>query len=111
MQALEEAPHNMQCENKFLIQSLVVSSGATIEDVEILFDEEGHQSQNGLLNAEYIFPRQVQSVVPDGIFDEEGHRSHNGLRDAEYIFPRQVQSGVPDGIVSPSLASEVSVCR
>ncbi|CAI9775552.1 unnamed protein product [Fraxinus pennsylvanica] len=67
MQALEEAPRNMQCENKFLIQSLVVSSGATIEDVEILFDEEGHRSQSGLLNAKYIFPPQVQSVVPEGI--------------------------------------------
>ncbi|CAI9775553.1 unnamed protein product [Fraxinus pennsylvanica] len=67
MQALEEAPRNMQCENKFLIQSLVVSFGATIEDVEILFNEEGHHSQSGLLNAEYIFPCQVQSVVPNGI--------------------------------------------
>ncbi|CAA2984458.1 vesicle-associated 1-2 [Olea europaea subsp. europaea] len=67
MQALEEAPRNMQCENNFLIRSLIVSSGATKEDVEILFDEEGHRSQNGLLNADYIFPLQVKSVVPDGI--------------------------------------------
>ncbi|CAA2958781.1 vesicle-associated 1-2 [Olea europaea subsp. europaea] len=67
MQALEEAPRNMECENNFLIRSLIVSSGATKGDVEILFDEEGHRSQNGLLNADYIFPPQVKSVVPDGI--------------------------------------------
>lgn len=36
MQALEEAPRNMQCDNNFLIRSLIVSSGATKEDVEIL---------------------------------------------------------------------------
>ncbi|XP_022857563.1 uncharacterized protein LOC111378566 [Olea europaea var. sylvestris] len=57
----------MQCENNFLIRSLILCSGATKEDVEILFDEEGHRSQNGLLNADYIFPPQVKSVVPDGI--------------------------------------------
>lgn len=33
MQALEEAPPDMQCIDKFLLQSIVVRSGATTKDI------------------------------------------------------------------------------
>ncbi|KAL2472029.1 Vesicle-associated protein 1-4 [Abeliophyllum distichum] len=65
MPSQKEAPPSMQCEDKFLIQSAVASSGATT-DVRRLF-ERGHLIQNCKLEVVYIFPPQVPSSVPDGL--------------------------------------------
>lgn len=32
MRALREAPHNIRCKDKFMIQSAVATPGATLED-------------------------------------------------------------------------------
>ncbi|KAL2489658.1 Vesicle-associated protein 1-4 [Forsythia ovata] len=61
----KEAPPSMQCEDKFLIQSAVASSGATTEDVRRLF-KRGNLIQNCKLKVVYIFPPRPPSSVPDG---------------------------------------------
>ncbi|CAI9775554.1 unnamed protein product [Fraxinus pennsylvanica] len=66
MQSQKEAPPSMQCKDKFQIQSAVASSGATIEDVRRLFNEEGHPIQKCKLEVVYNIVPQIPSSVPVG---------------------------------------------
>ncbi|KAI3804234.1 hypothetical protein L1987_25624 [Smallanthus sonchifolius] len=72
MQAQKEAPPDMQCKDKFLLQSAVASHGATTKDITpVLFNKEsGNQVEECKLKVSYVAPAQPPSPVREG--SEEG---------------------------------------
>ncbi|KAL3833108.1 hypothetical protein ACJIZ3_007844 [Penstemon smallii] len=72
MQAQKEAPADMQCRDKFLLQSVVVSPGVTAKDItpEMFNKESGNQVDECKLRVIYVPPRQPPSPVREG--SEEG---------------------------------------
>ncbi|KAL3814941.1 hypothetical protein ACJIZ3_016209 [Penstemon smallii] len=71
MQAQKEAPPDLQCKDKFLVQSVVAPNGATNKDAtqELFNKEEGKVVDEFRLRVVYI-PANPPSPVPEG--DEEG---------------------------------------
>ncbi|KAI3711275.1 hypothetical protein L2E82_41248 [Cichorium intybus] len=72
MQAQKEAPLDMQCKDKFLLQSAVASPGTTPKDItpELFNKESGNQVEECKLKVNYVTPRQPPSPVREG--SEEG---------------------------------------
>ncbi|XWS32359.1 hypothetical protein CRYUN_Cryun23aG0152700 [Craigia yunnanensis] len=71
MQAQKEAPPDMQCKDKFLIQAVVAPDGATYKDItpEMFIKEDGRVMEEFKLRVIYI-PANPPSPVPEG--SEEG---------------------------------------
>ncbi|KAF3631914.1 Vesicle-associated protein 1-4 [Capsicum annuum] len=71
MQAQKEAPPDMQCKDKFLLQSVVTSPGATAKDItpEMFYKESGNYVEDCKLKVVYV-PPQLPSPVREG--SEEG---------------------------------------
>ncbi|KAI3444717.1 hypothetical protein Pfo_001382 [Paulownia fortunei] len=71
MQAQKEAPPDMQCRDKFLVQSVIAPNGSTNKDVtqEMFNREDGKVVDEFRLRVVYI-PANPPSPVPEG--DEEG---------------------------------------
>ncbi|KAK9273969.1 hypothetical protein L1049_018782 [Liquidambar formosana] len=71
MQAQKEAPPDMQCKDKFLLQSVVVPDGTTTSDItpEMFNKEDGKVVEEIKLRVVYI-PANPPSPVPEG--SEEG---------------------------------------
>ncbi|KAF3448345.1 hypothetical protein FNV43_RR09058 [Rhamnella rubrinervis] len=72
MQAQKEAPADMQCKDKFLLQSVKVNQGATPKEInaEMFNKEAGHVVEECKLRVLYVSPPQPPSPVPEG--SEEG---------------------------------------
>ncbi|KAL3647313.1 Vesicle-associated protein 1-2 [Castilleja foliolosa] len=71
MQAQKEAPAEMQCKDKFLLQSVVASVGATPKDITAeMFNKDQGQVEECKLKVVYVAPRQPPSPVAEG--SEEG---------------------------------------
>ncbi|KAK4389488.1 Vesicle-associated protein 1-1 [Sesamum angolense] len=71
MQAQKEAPADMQCKDKFLLQSVVASAGATAKDITAeMFNKEQGQVEECKLKVVYVAPPQPPSPVAEG--SEEG---------------------------------------
>ncbi|KAK9103049.1 hypothetical protein Sjap_020303 [Stephania japonica] len=72
MQAQREAPPEMQCKDKFLLQSVVASPGATTKDItpEMFNKESGNLVEECKLKVVYVSPPQPPSPVQEG--SEEG---------------------------------------
>ncbi|XP_074359007.1 vesicle-associated protein 1-2-like [Apium graveolens] len=72
MQAQKEAPPDMQCKDKFLLQSVVTSSEATAKDItpEMFSKEAGHVVEDCKLKVVYVSSSQPPSYVTEG--SEEG---------------------------------------
>ncbi|KAK4435030.1 Vesicle-associated protein 1-2 [Sesamum alatum] len=71
MQAQKEAPLDMQCKDKFLLQSVVASPGATAKDITTeMFNKEQGQVEECKLKVVYVAPPQPPSPVAEG--SEEG---------------------------------------
>lgn len=72
MQAQKEAPPDMQCRDKFLLQSVVVNPGTTSKDItpEMFNKESGNQVDESKLRVSYVPPPQPPSPVREG--SEEG---------------------------------------
>ncbi|XP_027360194.1 vesicle-associated protein 1-2-like isoform X2 [Abrus precatorius] len=90
MQAQKEAPADMQCKDKFLLQSVKTPDGATPKDItaEMFNKEAGHVVEECKLRVLYIPPPQPPSPVPEG--SEEGSSprasvSENGNFNAIYV--------------------------
>ncbi|KAK6935188.1 Major sperm protein (MSP) domain [Dillenia turbinata] len=73
MQAQREAPPDMQCKDKFLLQSVITSPGATQKDItaEMFNKEAGHNVEECKLRVVYVSPPQPPSPVAEG--SEEGN--------------------------------------
>ncbi|XP_049380867.1 vesicle-associated protein 1-1 [Solanum stenotomum] len=72
MQAQKEAPPDMQCKDKFLLQSVIVSPGTTAEDItpEMFNKESGNHVEEVKLRVAYVPPQPPPSPVREG--SEEG---------------------------------------
>ncbi|KAL7125897.1 hypothetical protein ABFS83_14G147000 [Erythranthe nasuta] len=81
MQAQKEAPPDMQCRDKFLLQSVVVASGLTAKDItpEMFNKESGNQVDESKLRVVYVPPPQPPSPVREG--SEEGSSPRASVSD------------------------------
>lgn len=72
MQAQKEAPSDMQCKDKFLLQVVKVNDGVTVKDItaEMFGKESGNVVEECKLRVLYVSPPQPPSPVPEG--SEEG---------------------------------------
>ncbi|CAN6580903.1 unnamed protein product [Malus baccata var. baccata] len=72
MQAQKEAPPDMQCKDKFLLQSIKTNDGATMKDItpQVFNKEAGHEVEECKLRVLYVSPPHPPSPVPEG--SEEG---------------------------------------
>ncbi|KAI5328486.1 PREDICTED: vesicle-associated [Prunus dulcis] len=72
MQAQKEAPPDMQCKDKFLLQSVKTNDGAAPKDItpEVFNKEAGNVVEEFKLRVVYVSPPQPPSPVPEG--SEEG---------------------------------------
>ncbi|XP_057458401.1 vesicle-associated protein 1-2 [Lotus japonicus] len=83
MQAQKEAPPDMQCKDKFLLQGVVASPGATIKDItpEMFNRESGHDVEECRLRVVYVAPPRPPSPVREGSEEDSSPRasvSENG---------------------------------
>ncbi|XP_051132532.1 vesicle-associated protein 1-1-like [Andrographis paniculata] len=81
MQAQKEAPPDMQCRDKFLLQSVVVSSGISPKDItpELFTKELGKQVDECKLKVAYVPPTHPPSPVREG--SEEGSSPRGSVSD------------------------------
>ncbi|CAL9776170.1 vesicle-associated protein 1-2-like isoform X1 [Musa acuminata AAA Group] len=81
MQAQREAPPDMQCKDKFLVQSVIVDQGATTKDIttEMFSKESGNVVDEVKLRVAYVSPPQPPSPVPEG--SEEGSSPRPSVSD------------------------------
>ncbi|KAJ0045271.1 hypothetical protein Pint_05870 [Pistacia integerrima] len=81
MQAQKEAPADMQCKDKFLLQSVVTSPGATAKDItpEMFNKEAGHNVEECKLRVVYVAPPRPPSPVREG--SEEGSSPRASVSD------------------------------
>ncbi|XP_019445064.1 PREDICTED: vesicle-associated protein 1-2-like isoform X2 [Lupinus angustifolius] len=72
MQAQKEAPPDLVCKDKFLLQSVKTHDGATTKDIsaEMFNKELGHVVEESKLRVVYVAPPQPPSPVAEG--SEEG---------------------------------------
>ncbi|CAN8284497.1 unnamed protein product [Cochlearia groenlandica] len=81
MQAQREAPGDMQCKDKFLLQSVVASPGVTAKEVtpEMFSKESGNRVEETKLRVIYVAPPQPPSPVREG--SEEGSSPRASISD------------------------------
>ncbi|KNA13521.1 hypothetical protein SOVF_116250 [Spinacia oleracea] len=81
MQAQKEAPSDMQCKDKFLLQSIIANHGTTVKDItpEMFSKEAGHVVEECKLRVVYLSPPQPPSPVPEG--SEEGGSPRGSVSD------------------------------
>ncbi|XP_058741355.1 vesicle-associated protein 1-2-like [Vicia villosa] len=67
MQAQEETPPNIQCKDKFLIQSIVAKMGATTEDItsEMFNKNSGSKIEECKLRVIFVEPSQPSSRIQE----------------------------------------------
>ncbi|CAI0383257.1 unnamed protein product, partial [Linum tenue] len=90
MQAQREMPLELQCKDKFLLQSVVASPGATAKDVsaEMFNKEAGHLVEESKLRVVYVAPPGPPSPVHEG--SEEGEEPRVSLSDSGSVqMPEQ----------------------
>ncbi|XP_064965636.1 vesicle-associated protein 1-1-like isoform X2 [Musa acuminata AAA Group] len=91
MQAQREAPPDMQCKDKFLLQSVVVNQGVTVKDItqEMFAKESGNVVDEVKLRVLYVSPPQPPSPVPEGSDEDSSPRpsvSDNGNSNASELL-------------------------
>ncbi|KAE9597448.1 hypothetical protein Lal_00029889 [Lupinus albus] len=99
MQAQREAPADMQCKDKFLLQSVKTYDGASPKDISAdMFNKEaGHVVEECKLRVLYVSPPRPPSPVAEG--SEEGSSprgsvSENGtVNGSDFAQPLQVAKG------------------
>ncbi|OAY49347.1 vesicle-associated protein 1-2 [Manihot esculenta] len=77
MQAQKEAPPDMQCKDKFLLQGVVASPGATAKDInaEMFNKEAGHHVEEWKLRVVYVAPPRAPSPVREGSEEDSSPRA------------------------------------
>ncbi|KAG5538636.1 hypothetical protein RHGRI_019259 [Rhododendron griersonianum] len=81
MQAQKEFPPDMQCKDKFLLQSALANPGATAKDItpEMFNKESGNHVEESKLRVSYVPPPQPPSPVREG--SEEGSSPRASVSD------------------------------
>lgn len=79
MQAQREFPPDLQCKDKFLLQSVIASSGATTKDItaDMFNKESGNLVEECKLRVLYVSPPQPPSPVPEGSEEGSSPRASN----------------------------------
>ncbi|KAH7519618.1 vesicle-associated protein 1-2 [Ziziphus jujuba] len=87
MQAQKEAPPDMQCKDKFLLQSVVTNPGTTAKDItpEMFSKESGHPVEECKLRVLYVAPPRPPSPVREG--SEEGSSPRASISDNGNLNP------------------------
>ncbi|KAK9049861.1 hypothetical protein SSX86_031172 [Deinandra increscens subsp. villosa] len=108
MQSQKEAPLDMQCKDKFLLQSAVARPGTTPKDItpELFNKDSGNQVEECKLKVNYVAPRQPPSPVREG--SEEGSSPRASISENGTINTTD-STAVPRGYIeSPEKPSETS---
>uniref|UniRef100_A0A1D1YB25 Vesicle-associated protein 1-2 n=2 Tax=Anthurium amnicola TaxID=1678845 RepID=A0A1D1YB25_9ARAE len=81
MQSQKESPVDMQCKDKFLVQSVIADPGSTVKDItpEMFTKESGKTVEECRLRVLYVSPPQPPSPVPEG--SEEGSSPRPSVSD------------------------------
>ncbi|XP_010413538.1 PREDICTED: vesicle-associated protein 1-1 isoform X1 [Camelina sativa] len=109
MQAQKEAPSDMQCKDKFLLQGVIASPGVTAKEVtpEMFSKEAGHLVEETKLKVTYVAPPRPPSPVHEG--SEEGSSPRASVSDnghgSDFSFQRfSVDKGEPQENTSEARA-------
>nr|XP_043628385.1 probable serine/threonine-protein kinase PknB [Erigeron canadensis] len=78
MQAQKEAPLDMECNDKYMLQSAVVNPEFLLKDItrELFNKESGNQVETCILNVRYVAPHQAPSSVSEArkkVFSKSGN--------------------------------------
>ncbi|KAI5647431.1 hypothetical protein M9H77_33436 [Catharanthus roseus] len=94
MQAQKEAPQDMQCKDKFLVQSAIANPGATAKDItaNMFNKEEGHNVEECKLRVAYVAPPQPPSPVREG--SEEGSSPRASVSDNGTVNTSEFNGGL-----------------
>lgn len=81
MQAQKEAPLDMQCKDKFLVQSVIAPPGATLKDItsDMFNKEPGKVIEENKLRVLYVPPPQLPSTILES--SEEGQSQKEATSD------------------------------
>ncbi|KAM0027321.1 putative major sperm protein (MSP) [Helianthus debilis subsp. tardiflorus] len=81
MQAQKEVPPDMQCKDKFLLQSAVAPAGTSAKDItpELFNKESGNKVEECKLKVNYVPPKRPPSPVREG--SEEGSSPRGSISD------------------------------
>lgn len=92
MQAQKEAPPDMQCKDKFLVQSVIVAEGTPVKDVtgDMFTKESGNVVDEVKLKVVYVPPPKPPSPVREG--SEEGSPPRPSLSDGTTLNYQEVQT-------------------
>ncbi|CAD6260175.1 unnamed protein product [Miscanthus lutarioriparius] len=85
MQAQKEAPPDMQCKDKFLVQSVIVAEGTLVKDItgDMFTKESGNVVDEVKLKVVYVPPPKPPSPVREG--SEEGSSPRASLSDGSNL--------------------------
>ncbi|XP_039036300.1 vesicle-associated protein 1-2-like [Hibiscus syriacus] len=105
MQAQKEAPPDMQCRDKFLLQSVKVNDGVTTKDItaEMFNKEAGHVVEECKLRVVYVSPPPVQEG------SEEGSSAGVSDSDGRHANAAEFASGArafTEGLAAQDMSSE-----
>ncbi|XP_059275969.1 vesicle-associated protein 1-1-like [Lycium ferocissimum] len=106
MQAQKEAPSDMQCKDKFLLQSVVATPGIVPKDItqEMFNKEEGRVVDECKLKVIYLPPQSPPSPVAEG--SEEGSSPKESMKDNGH------QNGSEDkSVISRLMAEKASALQ
>ncbi|KAK8520835.1 hypothetical protein V6N13_076971 [Hibiscus sabdariffa] len=106
MQAQKEAPPDMQCRDKFLLQSVKVNDGVTATDItaEMFNKEAGHVVEECKLRVVYVSP---PSPIQEG--SEEGTSAGVSISDGRHANAAEFASGArvsTEGLEAQDMSSE-----
>ncbi|KAJ8764790.1 hypothetical protein K2173_009195 [Erythroxylum novogranatense] len=109
MQAQKEAPPDMQCKDKFLLQSVKVNDGVTAKDItpEMFNKEAGHEVEECKLRVLYVSPPQPPSPVPEG--SEEGSSPRGSVLENGNVNGNEFSNSARsfnDGLETPEKTQE-----
>lgn len=83
MQAQREAPPDMQCRDKFLVQSVIVPTGTSDITPDMFMKEPGKVVEENKLRVVYVSPPQTTSPVPEPLEEEEGSAPKDHVSDGQ----------------------------
>ncbi|CAN6235745.1 unnamed protein product [Urochloa humidicola] len=104
MQAQKEEPLDMQCKDKFLVQSVIVAEGTSPKDItgNLFIKQSGNVVDEVKLKVVYVPPPKPPSPVREG--SEEGSSPRLSLSDGSTLNYQEMQT-TRESYESPSLAA------
>eukprot|EP00252_Welwitschia_mirabilis_P006038 TRINITY_DN1672_c0_g1_i1.p1 TRINITY_DN1672_c0_g1~~TRINITY_DN1672_c0_g1_i1.p1 ORF type:complete len:240 (-),score=54.50 TRINITY_DN1672_c0_g1_i1:13-732(-) len=94
LQPQQEAPPDLQCRDKFLIQSVIVSKGSSVQDIsqELFSKESGKEVFETKLKVVYVSPPQPPSPVLESAEEGTSPRSFTLDNSDQKMFSNDMKS-------------------